>query len=228
MTKHRPGSHAAARLLRASTLTAAVAVSLLLVAACTSTDDAGDPATEPAAGSASEPAAGSAAGSVAPASAPADWQAVDQGPLTIHVPATFVESEPLASDSAPAGVGEFVWIGPKNAEGRSPGVTTTVTDNPTRPAATEAKAMEDQQNATRGVEDFTTAEIDWPGAEAATYLAYEADATDAQDVTVRYRYEWVMADLSGGQQVLVGAVAPLADFDELEIHRILTSIDLTS
>jgi len=164
---------------------------------------------------------------VTPASAPANWQSVDQGPVTIHVPATFSESEPLASDSAVAGVGTFVWTGPKNAAGRTPGVTTTVADHPTRPAATEAKAMEDGQNATRGVKDFTTAEIDWPGADAATFLAFEADATDSQDVTVRYRYEWVMADLSGGEQVLIGAVAPLADFDALEIHRILASIEIS-
>ncbi|MCL3859922.1 hypothetical protein [Actinotalea sp. K2] len=187
----------------------AVALSaVLLLAACT---------TDPASPS---------DGPLVPGPAPDGWEAVDYGTVTVHVPAGFEPVDGASADPAHPDAESFALLGPANDEGRTPGVTTTVAPDPDRTASVEVDALENQWSATRGVEDFARSQVSWPGAESAVFLAFESEATDSSGTSVPYRYEWFVADLEDGSQVLVGSVAPVADFDELQMHEVLSSLEL--
>lgn len=164
-------------------------------------------------------------GPVVPAAAPAEWRAVEQGQVTVQVPPTFEEADPGNANPAPGARG-FLLVGPADEDGRSAGVTTTTTTSPQRSAAEEAEALEVTWNATQGVEDVERVAVEWPGADAATFVAFEVDTAGQGEETAVFRFEWLIADVTDGSQVIVGVTGPVEEFRDQDLHRVLASLDI--
>ena len=147
--------------------------------------------------------------------------------VTFYAPEVLGDGEEFDPDPRAPEARQFALFGPTNEHGGTSMVTTTVSEAPTRSASAEADALENELTATSTIEDMTRTEITWPGATAATYLTWDRDVEHDDGAVLRYHYEWFFADLDDDAgQVTVGTVAPVEDYDDLQMHTIMTTITL--
>lgn len=192
---------------------ASIALAVLLLAACTESGPV-TPGPE-------------ADGPLSPGAAPDGWHKVDRGLVTFSVPVALGDGKEVDPDPRAPDERSFVLTGQTGANGGRPGVSTSVTKAPTRSASVEANAMENEMTATSSIEDLTRTEVTWPGATAATFLTWERDVELADGTVLRHHHEYLFADLEhGGGQVVVGTVAPVEDYDALQMHEVMTTIIL--
>jgi len=210
MTDVRPVPHGTHRHLWRG---ASIALAVLVLAACAQSGPVTPGST--------------ADGPLSPGAAPDGWHKVDRGLVTFSVPVALGDGEEVDPDPRAPDARSFVLLGQTGANGGRPGVSTTVSKAPTRTASVEADAMENELTATSTIEDMTRTELTWPGAVEATYLTWDRDVELADGTVLRHHHEWFFADLDDDAgQVVVGTVAPVEDYDALQMHTIMTTIIL--
>lgn len=210
MTDVRPVPHGTHRHLWRG---ASLALAVLVLAACAQSGPVTPGST--------------ADGPVSPVAAPEGWHKVDRGLVTFSVPVALGDGEEVDPDPRAPDARSFVLFGPTNDHGGRSMVSTSVSEAPTRTASVEANAMENELTATSSIEDMTRTEVTWPGATAATFLTWERDVEHADGAVLRYHHEYLFADLDDDAgQVSVGTVAPVEDYDALQMHEVMTTIIL--
>ena len=204
MTDVRPVPHGTHRHLWRG---ASMVLAVLMLAACTGSGPGDGPLT--------------------PGDAPDGWQEFDRGLVTFYAPEALGDGKEVDPDPRAPDERLFALFGPTNDHGGRSGVSTSVTEAPTRSASVEANAMENELTATSSIEDMTRTEVTWPGATAATFLTWERDVEHDDGAVLRYHHEYLFADLEDDAgQVVVGTVAPVEDYDDLQMHTIMTTIIL--
>ena len=210
MTDVRPVPHGTHRHLWRG---ASMVLAVLMLAACT--------------GSGPVTPGSTADGPLSPGAAPEGWHKFDRGLVMFYAPVALGDGEEVDPDPRAPDERLFALFGPTNDHGGRSGVSTSVTEAPTRSASVEANAMENELTATSSIEDMTRTEVTWPGATAATFLTWERDVEHDDGAVLRYHHEYLFADLEhGGGQVVVGTVAPVEDYDALQMHEVMTTIIL--
>ncbi|QTE29967.1 hypothetical protein [Pengzhenrongella sicca] len=171
----------------------------------------------------SEPEASGSA-NLAPADAPDGWTAREQGAIQVSAPEDWAEFEPEAAEDAEStGATSYGLKAPVAADGSGTGVFTIIATEPANDAAKATSVARGVGESTLGATDVVEEELEWPGAEAAAYLSYEAELPMPSGDDVVFRYEFLILDLADGSQAIVNVVGPAAGYDEAGVHDVLAS-----
>lgn len=197
--------------MRRHQLTAAGAAVLVgasaLLVGCTSSSDDGTDAV------------------LTPATAPSGWDAQELAGVRLATPTDWepYEAEPSAGDDD----GEVTAAGmkmPLGPDGAGGSVYVVTSGSPTRDAKASSANSRAVGEATLGAKDVVEEDLDWPGADAAAYLRYEADLPMPSGDDVTFRYETLTLDLPDGSQSIVTVVGPASRYEETGQHEILASV----
>lgn len=183
------------------------AVLTVAVAACSGTE----PATEPS--------------STENGAVDASWVEHAVGPVVLRTPPEWTELAPASEDAS--GVTSATFGLPDDGSMVRPGVTVTVQDDPTRDATVEAESLVLGERAQRGAEDVETVEMDRSDAELAVGVSLWNEQQSAEG-PVAVASRWVVADLAGGEQVVVGVLGPKDEFEELPLDEVLEAVSFES
>lgn len=178
----------------------AVLLAPLVLAACGSSEDGGGDAP------------------LVPADAPEGWTSHAMGPVTLSAPAQWEEF-----DTEPGADADQAYALRAQGAGPGTGVHTSVTSERRRDAEAALANLKDIGSASLAARDVEEAVLSWPGADGAGWLGYEATVRIGAD-DVEMRYEYLVVDLEGSAQAVVGVVAPVAEFDGSGAHDVLASV----
>lgn len=159
-------------------------------------------------------------GPLVPAVAPQGWSSHDMGPVTVGTPPEWEEIEARSGASS-----DESWALRAPGDGPGTGVHTTFTAERSRDADAAIENLRNVGDASVGARDVEVAELSWPGAQAAGWLGYEATvAVQGEDVAMRYEY--LVLDLEGSAQTIVGVIAPVEGFEDSGAHDVLASVEV--
>jgi hypothetical protein len=165
----------------------------------------------------------------APSSGEADvdasWVEHTVGPVVLRTPQEWTELAPASEDAS--GVTSATFGLSDDGSMVRPGITVTVQDEPTRDASVEAESLVLGERAQRGAEDVETTELDRPDAELALGVSLWNEQQSAEG-PVEVASRWVVADLAGGEQVVVGVLGPRSEFEELPLDDVLDAVAFES
>lgn len=156
-------------------------------------------------------------GPLEPLDAPGDWTAHRMGPVTVSAPGEWTEIEAAPGDDA-----DEAHAVKAPGDGAGSGVHTTVTSERSRDALDAVENLRTVGGAALGAQAPSSAELDWPGAEAAGYLTYTA-TVPFDDDEVELRYEYLVLDLADRAQAIVAVVGPVDTYEELRVHDVLAT-----
>lgn len=159
-------------------------------------------------------------GPLTPAAAPSDWTTHDMGPLTVAAPDGWDEFD---SDVADADEGWAL----RTEDVPAAAVQTLVWRSPERDVDAEAQRLVDDGERLVSATDARTEEVDWPGADAAVFVRYDATVDGAGGGT-SMTYEYLVLEPGDGSLVLVTAVAPSERFAQRQVREVLASVELTA
>ncbi|MEK8227345.1 hypothetical protein NKG05_16500 [Oerskovia sp. M15] len=108
-----------------------------------------------------------------------------------------------------------------------PGVSVSVLPERTRDATAEAQSLVLGERAQRGAEDVETTEVERTDAELAVSVSLWNEHRSA-DGPVEVASRWVVADLAGGEQVVVGVLGPKDEFADLPLDEVLDAVQFES
>ena len=196
--------------MRRHQLTAAGAAVLVgasaLLVGCTSSSDDGTDAV------------------LTPATAPSGWDAQELAGVQLATPTDW---EPYEADPPEGGGDDVTAAGmkmPLGPDGAGGSVYVVTSGSPTRDAKASSANSRAVGEATLGAKDVVEEDLDWPGADAAAYLRYEADLPMPSGDDVTFRYETLTLDLPDGSQSIVTVVGPASRYEETGQHEILASV----
>ncbi|WP_277208339.1 hypothetical protein [Isoptericola croceus] len=185
--------------------TAVAGALMLLVTGCAGTEPAaGDPTTDTS----------TAGGS---------WAERSVGPVVLKIPEDWTELS--RSDDGASGVTTATFGLPDDGSTVRPGITVSIQEEPTRDASAEAESLVLGERAQRGAEDVEVAELVRSDAELAVGVSLWNEQRSAEG-PVEVASRWVVADLAGGEQVVVGVLGPKDEFAELPLDEVLDAVEL--
>jgi len=166
----------------------------------------------------------SGSANLAPTKAPDGWTARAQGPVQVFAPTEWAEFDTSApADAASTGATAYGLKAPVAADGSGTGVFTIAATKPKNDAAEATSVARGIGESTLGATKVIEEQLEWPGADAAAYLSYEAALPMPSGDDVVFRYEFLTLDLPNGSQAIVNVVGPLAGYDDAGAHGVLAS-----